>query len=43
MRPFKLLLAALALTAVPAFADSPPVDWREKVRAFNIEHCKHPA
>ena len=43
MRSFKLLLAVLALTSVPAFADSPPVDWREKVRAFNIEHCKHPA
>jgi uncharacterized protein len=43
MRPLKLLLAALALTAVPAFADSPPIGWREKVRAFNIEHCKHPA
>ena len=43
MRPLKLLLAALALTAMPAFADSPPTDWREKVRAFNIEHCKHPA
>ena len=43
MRPLKLILAALALTAVPAFAESPPVDWREKVRAFNIEHCKHPA
>ena len=43
MHPLKLLLAALALTAVPAFSDSPPTDWREKVRAFNIEHCKHPA
>ena len=43
MHPLKLLLAALALTAMPAFADSPPTDWREKVRAFNIEHCKHPA
>jgi uncharacterized protein len=45
MRPLKLLLAALALTAIPAqsLADSPPLDWRTKVRAFNIEHCKHPA
>jgi uncharacterized protein len=50
MRPMKLLLAAFALAAVPAaalptaaFADSPPVGWREQVRAFNIEHCKHPA
>ena len=43
MHPLKLLLAALALTAMPAFADSPPTDWREKVRAFNMEHCKHPA
>ena len=45
MRPIKLLLAALALAAVPAaaLADSPPLDWRTKVRAFNIEHCKHPA
>ena len=43
MRPLKLLLAALALSAAPAFADSPPADWREKIRAFNIEHCKHPA
>jgi len=43
MRPLKLLLAALALSAMPAFADSSPTDWREKVRAFNIEHCKHPA
>lgn len=45
MRPIKLMLAALALTAIPAtaLADSPPLDWRTKVRAFNIEHCKHPA
>lgn len=43
MRPLKLLLAALALTALPAIAASPPTDWREQVRAFNIEHCKHPA
>jgi uncharacterized protein len=43
MRPLKLLLAALALTAMPAFADAPLVGWREKVRAFNVEHCKHPA
>jgi len=45
MRPMNLLLAALALAAVPAaaLADSPPLDWRGKVRAFNIEHCKHPA
>ena len=45
MRPLKLLFTALALAAMPAaaLADSPPSDWREKVRAFNIEHCKHPA
>ena len=45
MRPLNLLLAALALAALPAaaLADSPPLDWRTKVRAFNIEHCKHPA
>lgn len=45
MRPIKLMLAALALTAIPAtaLADSPPLDWRTKVRAINIEHCKHPA
>lgn len=43
MRPLKLLLAVLALTAVPAFADTPPSDWRMAVRAFNIAHCKHPA
>lgn len=43
MRPFRLLLAALALTALPVLADSPPLDWRAKVRAFNFEHCKHPA
>ena len=43
MRPLKLLLIALALTAAPAFADSPPFDWRGQVRAFNVEHCKHPA
>jgi uncharacterized protein len=43
MRPLKLMLAALALNAAPAFADSPPPDWRGQVRAFNAEHCKHPA
>jgi uncharacterized protein len=43
MRPLKLLLAALALIPAPVLADSPPLDWRTKVRAFNIEHCKHPA
>ena len=43
MRPLKLLFAALVLAAVPAFAVSPPIDWRETVRAFNIAHCKHPA
>lgn len=45
MRPMKLMLAALALVAIPAaaLADAPPLDWRTKVRAFNIEHCKHPA
>jgi uncharacterized protein len=45
MRPLKLLLAALALAAVPAvaLADSPTLDWHTKVRAFTIEHCKHPA
>lgn len=43
MRPIKLLLALLALTPAPALADSPPLDWRIKVRAFNMEHCKHPA
>jgi uncharacterized protein len=43
MRPLNLLLAALALTAAPAFADSPPLDWRGQVRAFNAEHFKHPA
>jgi uncharacterized protein len=43
MRPLKPLFAALALAAVPAFAASPPIDWRETVRAFNIAHCKHPA
>jgi uncharacterized protein len=45
MRPLKLLLATLALFAVPAtaIAGSSPMTWREKVRAFNIEHCRHPA
>lgn len=43
MRRFTLLLAAVALTAAPALADSPPLDWRGQVRAFNAEHCKHPA
>jgi uncharacterized protein len=45
MRPLRLLLAVLALAAVPAtaFADSPPPDWRGQVLAFNAEHCKHPA
>lgn len=43
MRPLKLMLAALALTAAPASADFPPPDWRGQVRAFNAEHCKHPA
>jgi len=46
MRPFPLLLALFALAAAPApqaFADSPPISWREQVRAFNSAHCKHPA
>jgi uncharacterized protein len=45
MRPFKQLLAAFALAAVPAtaLAGSPPLDWRGQVLAFNAEHCKHPA
>jgi uncharacterized protein len=43
MHPLKLLLAACALTAAPAIADPVPADWRGQVRAFNAEHCKHPA
>ncbi|MBX9886200.1 MAG: HD domain-containing protein [Novosphingobium sp.] len=45
MRPMKLLLAALALAAVPdsALADSPPLDWRGQVLVFNEAHCRHPA
>ena len=43
MRSLKLLLAALALSAAPAFADTVSADWRGQVRAFNAEHCKHPA
>lgn len=38
-----LLLTAFALAAAPAFAGSLPLDWRGQVRAFNAEHCKHPA